>query len=193
MKKMCYPFLCVMILAGSVAEAQVKSLFPKRHKHTYEEVGTEEMIRRFVSKPAANVVSIEGIYSVSSVVTKRGKGLLSSEIKEKVVDRKDNYAKVAIIRDWANSDHEFIEISMTQTGVQKYPIVGELTTLSEGRGFLCMHTEPNGDVLTFTFTYAGNSDILEGNYTKLDGSKTITYTLTLLKTFPKTSESLTTQ
>src|SRR5689334_22218386 len=174
MKKMYYPFLCLMMLSASVAEAQLKSLLPKRHKHSYEEVDTEEMIRRFVSKPSASVVSIEGIYSVSSVVTKKGKSLLSSEVKEKVVDRKDNYAKVAIIRDWADSEHEFIQISMTQTGVQKYPIVGVLTTLSEGRGFLCKHTEPNGDVLNFTFTYAGNADILEGTYTKVDGSKTIT-------------------
>jgi hypothetical protein len=192
MKTLYYSIFCLMILIGSAAEAQMKSLFPKRNKHTYEEIDTEEMIRRFVSKPAASVVSIEGIYSVSSVVTKKGKSLLSSEVKEKVVDRKDNYAKVAIIRDWADSEHEFIQISMTQTGVQKYPIVGVLTTLSEGRGFLCKHTEPNGDVLNFTFTYAGNADILEGTYTKVDGSKTITYTITLLKTFPKT-ETVTTQ
>jgi hypothetical protein len=186
MKGLKYGLIGAMIFSCFVAEAQLKSLFAKKSKHTYQEIDTEEMIRRFVSKPSGSVISIEGIYSVSSIVTKKAKALLSSEVKEKVVDRKDNYARVAIMRDWIDSGNEFIQVSLTQSGSAKFPIVGELTTLSEGRGFLCKHTEPDGEVLTFTFTYGGNSDVLEGTYTKVEGSKTITYTITLLKTFPKT-------
>jgi hypothetical protein len=185
MKGIQYVVLCLIAMAVMPAEAQVKSLFTKKNKFTYPEIDTEEMIRRFVSKPSTNTISIEGIYSVSSVVVKKGKSLLSSEVKEKVVDRKDNYARVAIMRDWSDSNNEFIQVSLTQNGAAKFPVVGQLTTLSEGRGFLYKHTEPNGEVLTFTFTYAGNSDVLEGTYTKIDSSKTITYTITLLKTFPK--------
>ena len=188
MKTLTGLFLCMFILLGSTAQAQIKSLLPKRKKYVYETVDAEQMIRRFVSKPSTTGMSIEGIYSVSSVVTKKGKTLLSSEVKEKVVDRRDNYANVAIIRDWGDSESEFIQISLSQPGLAKFAIVAKLTTLSEGRGFLCKHTEPSGEVLTFTFTYAGDSDVLEGSYTKVEGSKTITYTITLLKTFPKKTE-----
>ena len=99
--------------------------------------------------------------------------------------RNDAYANIAIIRDWSDSENEFIVLSLKQTDAEQYPIVAELTTLSEGRGFLCKHFEPDGKVLTFTFTYNGDSDLLEGVYTKHEGSKTVTYTISYLKTFPK--------
>ena len=186
MKGIQYVVFCLLTITVMPADAQVKSLFNKKNKYHYPVIDTEEMIRRFVSKTSTNMMSIEVIYSVSSVVVKKGKSLLSNEVKEKIVDRRDNYARVAIMRDWSDSRNEFIQVSLGQTGVTKFPIVGQLTTLSEGRGFLYKHTEPDGEVLTFTFTYAGDSDLLEGTYTKIDGSKTITYTITLLKTFPKT-------
>ena len=175
----------MLLVCGAVQAQFPKKLFSKKNKHVYEEVDTEEMIRRFISKPAYASISIEGIYTVSAMVTVRKKALLSSQMKEKVVDRKDNYAQVAIIRDWSNSGSDFIEISMNQTDESRYPVVSSLRTLSEERGFLCKHTEPNGEVLTFTFTFSGDAELLEGTYTKIDGSKTITYNITYLKTFPK--------
>jgi hypothetical protein len=177
-------FLLLLHLVPDLQAQRIPRLFSKK-KHAYQEIDVAEMIRRYVSKPPVSQPSIEGIYSVSCVVTKKGKGLLSSEVKEKVVDRKDNYASVAIMKDREDAGHDFIELSMSQSGAQKYPIVAELTTLSEGRGFLCKHIEPDGEVLTFTFTFDGNSDILEGVYTKVNGGATITYSLTYLKTFPK--------
>jgi hypothetical protein len=180
--------VCIVFL-GAVATpafAQFGSgLLSKKKKYDYPKVGATEMIRRYVAKPSSSPVSIEGIYSVSAVVVKRGKGLLSSEVKEKVVDRKDNYASVAIMRDWEGSENEFIEVSLVQKGAPEFPIVATLTTLSEERGFLSKHIEPDGEVLTFTFTYHGDSDILEGVYTRSSGGSTITYTLTYLKTYPK--------
>ncbi|HYG18360.1 MAG TPA: hypothetical protein VD816_05495 [Ohtaekwangia sp.] len=160
-------------------------LLTKKKKYDYQKVDVTDMIRRYVAKPSSSPVSIEGIYSVSAVVVKRGKGLLSSEVREKVVDRKDNYASVAIMRDREGAENEFIEVSLTQKGAPEFPIVATLTTLSEERGFLSKHIEPDGEILTFTFTYHGDSDILEGVYTKSSGGSTITYTLTYLKTYPK--------
>jgi hypothetical protein len=177
-------FLLLLCVAPDLHAQGIPRLFSKK-KYAYQEIDAAEMIRRYVSKPPVVQPSIEGIYSVSCVVTKKAKGLLSSEVKEKVVDRKDNYASVAIMKDREDAGHDFIELSLSQSGAQKYPIVAELTTLSEGRGFLCKHIEPDGEVLTFTFTFDGNSDILEGVYTKVNGGATITYNLTYLKTFPK--------
>lgn len=177
--------LFLLLSVTSDIQAQELQKFFSRKKYPYQEVDAEEMIRRYVSKPPASPLSIEGIYSVSCIVTKKGKALLSSAVKEKVKDRKDNYARVAIMRDMEGTGHDFVELSMSQSGAQKYPIVAELTTLSEGRGFLCKHIEPDGEVLTFTFTFDGDSDILEGVYTKVNGNATITYNVTYLKTFPK--------
>ncbi|MEJ0055452.1 MAG: hypothetical protein WDN75_07230 [Bacteroidota bacterium] len=56
--------------------------------------------------------SIEGIYSVSGEVTKRSKGLLASSEREKVKDRRENYAKVAILHDPGSTSREYIELSL---------------------------------------------------------------------------------
>jgi len=177
--------LVMMVFLTMESSAQVNSLFAKKKKYQYRYVDTDDMIKRYISKSSHPMVSIEGIYSVSGTVTKKGKNFLSGEYKEKVVDRKDNYANIAILRDWSDSENEFIVLSLKQDDASQYPIVAELTTLSEGRGFLCKHFEPDGKIMTFTFTFDGDSDILEGIFTKQEGSKTVTYSITYLKTFPK--------
>lgn len=186
--KRSYQFGIVVILMLLVTDLQAQTshgLFAKKRKYVYTYVDMHDLIKRFISKSSHPMVSLEGIYSVSSTVTKRKKRLLSSGIKERVIDRKDNYANIAIIRDWSDSEHDFLVLSMNQTNPSQYPIVAELNTLSESRGFLCKHYEPDGKVLTFTFTFDGSSDVLEGVFEEQDGKKTITYSLTYLKTFPK--------
>lgn len=179
------------LLAGIAAHAQqpaAQRWFQKK-KHEYQTLDAAEMIRRFVSKPMYATMAIEGIYSVSGRVNKKRKGLLSARVRERVVDRKDNYATVAIIRDYEGTDTEFLMISLAQENAHHYPVVGALTTLADGRGFLCKHVEPNGDALTFTFAFTGDADLLEGVCTKVSGKKTITYDVSYLKTFPKKNMS----
>jgi hypothetical protein len=176
--------LLLLIQVASWAQTYNPTSSRKR-KCTYQQINAEEMIRRFVSKPANVPLPIEGIYTVSAVVVKRHKPFLSSAYKDKVVDRRDNYARVAIMKDWTDSRCDFIEVSMREDDAAKFPIVGELITSFEGRGFLCRHFEPNGEVYTFSFTIGENNDMLEGVFTTTDGKKTITYNLTYLKIFPK--------
>jgi hypothetical protein len=155
-------------------------------KSVYKEVDLEEMIRRYIAKTHQQSSSIEGIYTVSGVVTKRGKSFLNPSGKEKIVVRKDNYARVAILRDWPGSNTEYVEISLNEKNAPRYPIVAELNSLSEGGGFTYKHIEPKGETMTFTFLYDQNkSDILEGVYTKTKNNVEVTYKLTYVKVYPK--------
>jgi len=175
----------MMVIFMTEAHGQLSSLMVKKKKYAYKYVTVNDMVKRYVSKSSHPMNSIEGIYSVSGTVTKKGKNLIG-EVKEKVVDRKNNYADIAIIRDWSDSGCEFIILSLKQSDEERYAIVAELTTLSEGRGFLCKHFEPDGKILTFTFTFNGDSDLMEGVFTQQEGNKTVTYSISYLKTFPKT-------
>jgi hypothetical protein len=151
----------------------------------YEEVDLEGMIRRYIAK-THTTSSIEGIYTVSCVITKKGRTLLSAEEKERTVTRKDNYAKVAILKDWPGSNTEYVEISLHEKGAAKYPIVAELSPLSEGGGFLYKHFEPRGKTMSFIFLYdQSKPDILEGVYTLNEKNSEVTYKLTYLKIYPQ--------
>ena len=151
----------------------------------YEEVDLEEMIRRFIAKTYKEQESIEGIYTVSGVITKKGKPLLSSVEKERTVTRKDNYARVAIVKDWPGSNTEYVEISLNEKNTISRPIVAELTPLSEGGGFIYKHFEPKGKILSFTFLYdQSKPDILEGIYTLHENNNEVTYKLTYVKVYP---------
>jgi hypothetical protein len=151
----------------------------------YQEVDLEGMIRRYIAKTHQQA-SIEGIYTVSCVITKKGRTLLSPEEKERTVTRKDNYAKVAILKDWPGSNTEYVEISLHEKNASRYPIVAELNGLSEGGGFIYKHFEPKGKVMSFTFLYdQSKPDILEGVYTLNERNSEVTYKLTYVKVYPK--------
>jgi hypothetical protein len=153
----------------------------------YKEVDLEEMIRRYIAKTHQES-SIEGIYTVSCVITKKGKTLLSPVEKLKTIVRKDNYARVAIVKDWPGSETEYVEISLHEKDAARHPIVAELTGLSEGGGFIYKHFEPKGKVLSFTFLYdQSKPDILEGVYTLNEKGSEVMYKLTYVKVYPKTN------
>ena len=180
--------LCLLLMAGAstVAQSQLEKLKLKgKKKIQYAEVDFEEMMRRYFGKEKSH--QIEGIYTVSCVITTRSKKLFSNEEKEKVVVRKDNYARVAILKDWPGSKRDFIEVSLSYRDAKKYPIMGEITTLSEGKGFIYNHLEPDGSIISFSMINDA-SELLEGEYSKVVKRKTITYKLSYLKTFPKTSD-----
>lgn len=180
-------FLSVIVVAfcfGCVYVPQtVKVRQPK--PSVYEEVDLEEMIRRHIAKTHQQA-SIEGIYTVSCVITKKGRTLLSSVEKDRTVTRKDNYARVAILKDWPGSNTEYVEISLLDKNAARYPIVAELNGLSEGGGFIYKHFEPKGKILSFTFLYdQSKPDILEGVYTLNEKNSEVTYKLTYVKVYPK--------
>lgn len=154
-------------------------------KEVHQVVDAEDLIRRYIRRDQEPHL-IEGIYTVSSSITRKKKALLSSEMKTKVIARQDNYAQVAIIRDWEGSNNDFIEISLSEKHDEVHPVVGQINLLSEGSGFIYKHIEPKGEVWNFTFLIdAGKPGILDGVHTRTKGSAHYTYSLYYHKTFPK--------
>jgi hypothetical protein len=162
---------------------------PKPTASQFEQLEFTDVVKRYYTKEKSSVGTIEGIYSVSSLITKKGKGLLSSKEKEKVVDRNENYSKVAILYDHKSTDREYLEIAIDNDHQVSYSIRGEFTTMTDGNIIIYKHLESRGKTLTYTFTYDKARDILEGVRTENNGGFTITYTLTYLKLFPKAAQT----
>jgi len=183
-------FLLMGISIVTLSQSKGNGKKGKSRQDQYEKIDFEGLMHRYLSKPASSSETIEGIYSVSCVITKRAKSFLTGNEKDKTVQRQDNYARVAVIKDVPGSGKEYIEISLDEKFSVRYPIVGEFNSLSEGDGFIYNHIEPDGKVVSFTFTNEQN-DILDGVLAGMKGRKTITYKMTYLKVFPKSIDQLT--
>lgn len=173
-------FTC--LLTGSVLAQGDEPAKKQSRKFQYEEVGFEEMMRRYFQKESSH--ELEGIYSVSCVITKRSKVFLSKREKFKILERQDNYARVAIVKDWPASKRDFIEISLSYRDGKKYPIVGEIDGVFQGNAFIYKHIEPDGSVISFSMIHE-SPERIEGEFSKMVRRKTITYKLSYLKTYPK--------
>lgn len=172
-------FLCLFLLLQDTFAQQ------KSRKSGYEEIDIEDLMHRYFGKDADSFTKIEGIYSVSCLITKTSKAFITGQIKENVVERKDNYARVALIKDWPGTTRDFIEVSLSYHVANKYPIVGELTSLSSGgQTYIYKHYGPDGSAQNFSMVSA-LPDMIEGQYTEVRGRATLTYTLSYMKIYPK--------
>lgn len=175
-------FLCLLLLAQTTfAQTKSKSIFKKSH---YQEVDFEDLMHRYFGKETGNFNKMEGIYSVSCVITKSSKSFFTGQLKVKVVERKDNYARVAILKDWPGSNRDFIEVSLSYHVTNKYPIVGEMSTLSTGEAFIYKHIEPDGSSMDFSMA-TNSPDLIDGEHSEMNKRKTITYKLSYMKIYPK--------
>ncbi len=175
----------IVILMSSCSFEKLYKMQQSRKVNPYDQINFNEIVKRYFVKDKTSVGTIEGIYSVSSLVTKKGKGLLSSTEKEKIVDRKENYSEVAILKDNSNSSREYIEVPLDKDYIPSYSIRGEFTGMTDGNILVYKHFESRGRIVSYTFTYDKGRDILEGVRTENEGSFTYTYKLTYLKLFPK--------
>ncbi len=159
----------------------------KPKKTMYEEVDLENVMKRYFGKSFG--YSIEGIYSVSCVITKRNKKFLSKAERIRVVGRQDNYAKVAIMKDWPSSNRDFIEVSLSYKKANHFPIMGEFDIMAQGAGYIYTHVEPDGGKMTFSMLES--EGLLEAEYSQIEKRKTITYKLSYLKIYPTVSDEVT--
>lgn len=174
--------LCLLLLAQTTfAQTKSKSIFKKSH---YQEVDFEDLMHRYFGKETGSFNKMEGIYSVSCVITKSSKSFFTGQLKVKVVERKDNYARVAILKDWPGSNRDFIEVSLSYHITNKYPIVGEMSTLSTGEAFIYKHIEPDGSSMDFSMA-TNSPDLIDGEHSEMNKRKTITYKLSYMKIYPK--------
>jgi|SRR6478736_5023559 len=183
--KVVFTSLLVSSLLSSCSLDKLYMMKLQRKSATYEQVEFSDIVKRYFGKDKTSVGTIEGIYSVSSLVTKKGKGILSSSEKEKTVERNENYSKVAIIHDANSSNREYIEVPLDKEYLPSYSVRGEFTGMTDGNIMVYKHFESRKKIISYTFTYDRSRDILEGVRTENNGSFTYTYKLTYLKLYPK--------
>ncbi|HQQ96244.1 MAG TPA: hypothetical protein PLX35_03230 [Cyclobacteriaceae bacterium] len=178
--------LCILASCWLLTSCSFEKLYQAqiaRAHAPYEVMDFHALTQRYMKKE--KVSPVEGIYSVSGVVTKKGKALLGSAEKEKVTDRQDNYAQVAILADGGETGRDFIEVSLNKTYLPRYPVIGEFTRASGGNILVYKHLEAHEKSSSYTFTYDANADMLEGIRVETEGNTTVTYKLTYVKVYPK--------
>ncbi|HWA34769.1 MAG TPA: hypothetical protein VG737_11590 [Cyclobacteriaceae bacterium] len=174
--------MCIVIglLASGCSMQKLTRMQQASKSSAYQQFDFQALIRKYMEKDKPN--HVEGIYSVSGSVTKKGKGFLGGAEKEKVTDLKENYAKVAIIRDGNDSGRQFIEISLDKEAMGgSYNIIGEFSLSTGGSILIYKHLEGKGKSSAFTFTTDESSDVLEGIRVENEGSTVVTYKLTYVK------------
>jgi len=172
--------LAAILLSGCMQKlAQVSSKATSKLSE-FEQVDFHQLMKRYMSKGPSRENDMEGIYSVSVVIEKKSKPLFSSQQQERVIERKENYATVAILRDH-RSKREFMEISLEKEKQVSYPIRGEFTAMNDANIMIYKHFEPKGIYTTYTFSYDKDRDMLEGVRTEVNGKAEFTYKLVYLK------------
>lgn len=178
-----------IVFIGIVSlSCSVEKLYTMRQRarvHAYDQIDFHDVVMRYMNKEQSSVGEIEGIYSVSMVVYKKGKGVLSSAEKEKVSERKENYMQVAILRDATGANREFMEIPLDKKNLPSYAIRGEFSRMADANILVYKRLEPRGKSTSFTFTFDRTKDILEGIRKENNGQFEYTYHLTYMKLYPK--------
>lgn len=179
--------LVTMVFTG----CSVDKLYQAKQRskiHYYEQVDFQNLMKRYMAKETTLGDDVEGIYSVSLVVIKRSKPFLSNMEKEKVTLRNENYMQVAILRDTFNPNREYLEIELDPRYAISYSVRGEFNKLGDANILMYTHFDSRKDNATYTFTFDGAKDMLEGVRKETKGQAEYTYKLTYMKMTPKQQE-----
>ncbi len=171
--------------AGGCSVHKIYSMQQRNKVYPFEQINFNDVMRAYLAKPGANTPSIEGIYSVTLVVTKKGRGLLASTERERVIDRQENYRQVAIMKDMKSQNREYIEIPIETGVLPSYSIRGEFSKVTNNSVAVYQRLEKRGRSTSYTFSFDKQFDVLEGVRTEDRGNFTITEKLTYLKVFPR--------
>jgi hypothetical protein len=170
----------------------MEKLYTMKHRskvHAYEQIDFHDLVKRYVNKEPSVEGGLEGIYSVSLVVTKKGKGILSSTEKEKIAERKENYLQVVLLKDAHDANREYIEVPLDKKYLPSYSVRGEFSSMADANILIYKHFESKGRVSSYTFTYDRTKELLEGIRKENNGQFEYTYQLTYVKIQSKQSES----
>jgi hypothetical protein len=181
--------LLIGFLSISCSMEKLYTMKQRNKVHAYEQIDFHDLVKRYMSKEQSSQGEIEGIYSVSMMVNKKGKGILSSTEKDKVSERKENYMQVAILKDTESSNREFVEIPLDKKFLPSYSIRGEFNRMADANILIYNHFESRGRVTSYTFTFDRTKDILEGVRKENTGQFEYTYQLTYVKLHPKRVET----
>jgi len=184
-------FVSLLVVTLILTSCSFDKLYQSKQRakiHAYEQIDFQNLMKRYMAKEGAVEDDVEGIYSVSLVVTKRSKGFLSNVEKEKVTLRNENYQQVAIIRDTFNPNREYLEIELDPRYSISYSVRGEFNRLSDSNIMMYNHFDSRKDNTTYTFTYDQDRDMLEGVRKVNKGQAEYMYKLTYMKLHPKEAE-----
>lgn len=179
------PLLLILILAVSSSGCmrklmQVNPVLAAKTSE-FQQIDFQELMKRYMSKEiTSGPGDIEGIYSVSIVVEKKSTPLFGGNVRERVVERKNNYATVAILRD-RHSGREFMEVSLDKPKLPSYSVRGEFSAMNDANILVYKHFESKGKSTTYTFSFDKTTSVLEGIRTEVDGRAEFTYKITYLK------------
>jgi hypothetical protein len=186
--KLMVSLLVVSVISASCSMDKLYQSKQRAKLHSYEQVDFQNLMKRYLNKEAIVADDIEGIYTVSLIVTKRSRGLLSGVEKEKVTLRNENYQQVAIIKETFNPNREYLEIELDPRYSISYSVRGEFTKYAESNILFYNHFDARKDNTTYTFTYDYSKDMLEGVRKENKGQAEYTYKLTYMKLHPKVDE-----
>jgi hypothetical protein len=177
-------FLLCVLSMSSCSVHKLYNMQQRNKVYAFEQINFNDVLKAYMTR-AAEPASLEGIYSVSIIITKKGKGLLSSTEKERVIERKENERQVAIIKDIKGLNREYVEIPMETGVLPSYSVRGEFSKIAENSVAVYQRLEKRGRSTSFTFSFDKHFDVLEGVRTEDRGNFTITEKLTYLKIYPR--------
>lgn len=182
-----FAFLLILVLLSGCSFESLYKMRQRQKVYALEQLDIQKLVNVYMNKNETSVGTVEGIYMVSGLVTRKGRNMLGGgEEKEKVTDRKENYAKVAIIRDPNNASREYMEVLLDKEYAVSLSVIGEYSGMSDANILVYKHFENKGKSYeTYTFTYDSDKGILEGVRTENTNNAVITYKLTYLKILPK--------
>jgi len=178
--------VCCCVFCNACSIEKLYKLNHKRKNYSFEQVDFKNLVERYLLKDQPTDKPIEGIYSVSILITKKYKPLFSAQLKEKVLHQQQNYSTVAIIKENnKNAGREYLEIPLDKDLMPSYSVRGEFTAAPEGGILIYKHLERKGKFISYTFSSDTSLDLLEGVKTENRGSTTIVHKLSYLRLFPK--------
>jgi len=168
-------FSPVLMIVVALSGCSIEKLYTMKQRskvNAYEQIDFHDLMKRYMQRePAPD--DLEGIYSVSIVVNKKG-GMLSDPDKERIIQREENYQEVAILRDAGNPNRDYVVIPLDKKYLPAYSIRGEFTRVADANLLVYKHLESKGKSQSYTFTFDRSRDMLEG--IRKDNSRNAEYT-----------------
>lgn len=177
--KISFVLICVLFLSCSIEK--LYTMKQRSKVNAYEQIDFHDLVKRYMNKDPLRADDLEGIYSVSMVVSKKGKGILSATEKDKIAERKENYVQVAIFKDVETGNREYIEVPLNKKYLPSYSIQGEFSKMADANILIYKKYESRGRVTAYTFTFDRSRNILEGVRKENNGQFEYTYQLTYVK------------
>lgn len=138
--------------------------------------GTEQKLRDYFDNSEEKLDPIEGIFTLSHKIYNSYGSL---------IEQKDNWATLAIIRDKNSFTREFKEINLDPGDFPKYAITAEFTKASNGLIYVSKQFSPDGSTANENFVWDSDLGMLTSEKTEYYQGNKFTIKRYYLKTYPK--------